>query len=235
MSSRARQKQASRVVREMRARERRRRRTLWTSAVAAIVLLIAGVAGVVAWQASRPGNTAAPAAATEDGTGFAVGTGPVTVEVYFDFLCPSCRRFEEAAAPTLDRYLAEKKITLVYRPIAILDQASTTRYSTRAGAAGACAAERGKLRDFVTAMMARQPAEGTAGLSDDEIVEIGAGAGLTDAGFGECVRGDAYHDWLTGNTEAAAGRGIQSTPTVLVNGERLENPTPERLTAAIAA
>jgi protein-disulfide isomerase len=233
MSSRTRQKQANRVVREMRARQRRRR-TLWTSLLAVAVLLVAGVTGVVSWQLSRPSGAAAPAAATDDGTGFAVGTGPVTVEIYFDFLCPSCRRFEQAAAPTLDRYLAEKKVTLVYRPIAILDEASTTRYSTRAGAAGACAAERGKLHEFVAAMMDRQPAEGTAGLSDDEIVGIGGGVGLTGEDFGACVRGDAYHDWLTSNTEAAAGRGVQSTPTVLVNGARLDNPTPERLTAAIS-
>jgi protein-disulfide isomerase len=233
MSSRTRQKQANRVVREMRARQRRRR-TLWTSLLAVAVLLVAGVTGVVSWQLSRPSGAAAPAAATDDGTGFAVGTGPVTVEIYFDFLCPSCRRFEQAAAPTLDRYLAEKKVTLVYRPIAILDEASTTRYSTRAGAAGACAAERGKLHEFVAAMMDRQPAEGTAGLSDDEIVGIGGGVGLTGEDFGTCVRGDSYHDWLTSNTEAAAGRGVQSTPTVLVNGARLDNPTPERLTAAIS-
>src|SRR5262245_20051393 len=127
MSRRSRQKQASRVVREMRSRQRRRR-TLWTSVIAGAVLLAAGIAGVLTWQASRPNGAAAPAASSRDGTGLTIGNGPVTVEVYFDFLCPACRRFEQTAQPTLDRYLANGKITLVYRPIAILDQASTTHY-----------------------------------------------------------------------------------------------------------
>lgn len=208
---------------------------IWSSVLAATVLLLAGVAGVVAWQAGKPDDTVAPRAASADGLGLPVGTGPVVVEVYLDFLCPACKQFHDAARATLDDYLADGTITLVYRPIAFLDRLTTTGFSTRAAAVAGCAADAGRIEEFVAAMMASQPPEGSAGLSDDEIIQISAEAGLTDAGFVTCVRAGSYLDWVDRTTDAASDRGVTGTPTVFVNGERLELSTIDEFTAAIEA
>lgn len=198
-------------------------------------MLVAAVIGVGMWQASRPVDVTVPTTATADGTGLSVGSGPVTVELYLDFLCPVCKQFHDIAKSTLDGYLADGTVTLVYRPIAILDRLSSTKFSTRAASAAGCASDSGELDAFVTAMMANQPAEGSAGLSDDEMVQIGAGAGLTDADFGQCVRDGTHRDWATANTETATARGVQSTPTVFVDGVRLESVSVSSLVAAIDA
>lgn len=218
-----------------RRRRERRRRAAWVSAVAVAVLLAAGLAGVVAYQASRPADAEVPAAATEDGTGLPVGTGSVTVEIYLDLLCPACRQFEVAARPVLDGYLADGTVTVVYRPIAILDDRTSTEYSTRAGAAAGCAADAGAVAEFVPAMLDRQPAEGSAGLSDDQIVQIGTAAGATSPEFASCVREGTYHDWMARNTDDAFDRGVQGTPMVFVDGEQLEPGGVGDLTAAIEA
>lgn len=218
-----------------RQRRERRQRAVWVSAVAVAVLLAAGLAGVAAFQASRPDDAEVPAAATEDGTGLPVGTGPVTVEIYLDLLCPACRQFDAAARPVLDGYLANGTVTLVYRPIAILDDRTSTEFSTRAGAAAGCAADAGAVAEFMPAMLDRQPAEGSAGLSDDEIVQIGTAAGASSPEFASCVRGDTYHDWMARNTDDAFDRGVQGTPTVFVNGDQLEPRGVADLTAAIDA
>ena len=58
------------------------------------------------------------------------------MDFYLDFLCPICKQFEGDASSTLDDLVARKKITLVYHPIAILDdRTNPAGYSTRAGAA----------------------------------------------------------------------------------------------------
>lgn len=225
------------VQQRLAARQRRahRRRAGWVTAVAAAVLLVAGLAGVGVWQAARPSQVAVPEAATADGAGVAVGTGPVTVELYLDFLCPACRQFDAAARPALDQYLADGTVTLVYRPIAILDQRTTTEFSTRAAAAAGCAADAGTLDEFVAAMMDRQPAEGSAGLSDDEIIQIAATVGVTEPGFDGCVSEGTYRDWVARNTDAAFDRGVQGTPTVYVDGTRLELRGMADLVSAIDA
>ena len=142
MSQATKQKVAAQRAKERRAQEQRRRRTRWLSVVAVAGVVGAGLIGVAQWQASKPTDVAVPVSATADGTGLPVGTGPVTVELYLDFLCPACRQFDAAARPVLDEYLADDAIELVYRPIAILDRVTTTEFSTRAASAAGCAPTR---------------------------------------------------------------------------------------------
>jgi protein-disulfide isomerase len=240
MSKRAGQKQATRMVREQLAAERRRRRTTWTALIAVGVLIIAGLVGWAASAAQRPGpDFAVPAGVTDiggDHSGLHVaGDGPVTVEVYLDFICPACRQFEESAGPALDQLLAENKITLVWHTLGFLDDASTTDYSTRAASAAGCASDGGKLNEYGEALFARQPPEGGSGLSDDELIEIGGPVGLNAPAFAQCVRGLDYRDWVDHVNASAARRGVNATPSVFVDGTLLDRPTVDSLQAAVAA
>lgn len=230
----------NRAARQQRARQAARKAqakhpTQWVSIVAVAGLLAAGMVGIGVWQSGRPADVAAPAAATEDRAGLPVGAGPVTVEVYLDFLCPSCQQFDQVSRPVLDEYVADDVVTLAYRPIAILDARTSTKFSTRAAAAAGCAADGGAVDEFVGELLARQPAPGSAGLSDDEISRIGAAAGLNEASFDQCVRDGDYHDWVVYATDAAADEGVHATPTVLVDGTRLEPLSVPALVEAIDA
>lgn len=222
-----------------RRRQEQRRRAVWIGAVVAAVLVIAVLAGVGIWYVIHSARSddpeRIPSAVTEDGHGVPVGDGPVTVEIYLDFMCPACAQFHGLTQATLDRYLADQTVTIVYRPIAILDRASTTRYSTRSAAASGCAADAGMMEEFVTALLAAQPPQGSAGLSNGEIIEVSAAAGITGSDFASCVREQPYQGWATGNTEAAFRQNVSSTPTVVVDGERLEELSVQGLTDAIDA
>jgi protein-disulfide isomerase len=218
-----------------RQRRERRRRTTIVSVTAVVVLLLAALTGIGVWQASRPADVAIPSTVTMDGAGLPVGTGPVSVEIYLDFLCPACQQFDLASRQVLDGYVEDGTITLVYRPISILDEQTTTRFSTRSAAAAGCAADGGAADEFVAEMMVRQPPAGTPGLSDDQMIEIGAEVGLTTDEFGECVRDGTYRAWVRQSTDAAFERGVRGTPTVFVDGELLEPRTIPGLVQAIEA
>jgi protein-disulfide isomerase len=234
MSSRVKTKQANRIIREQLAAQRRRRRTIIVSVAAAVLLVVAGLVGFVVYLNQKPpAASATPAHTTADGTGIQVSSGPVPVDLYVDYLCPNCKRFEDSAQSTLDDLVAKQKITLVYHPIAILDPSTDPPgYSTRAGSAAGCAADAGKFPEYTKALFARQPAEGSAGLTDDQLVQIGVGIGLTGDGFAQCVRAEKYSAWMAHNTDAAAGKGINGTPTVLVRGKSID-PTSAALLAAV--
>lgn len=234
MSKRAGQKRAAWVVREQLARERRRRRAVWTSVIAVAVLVIGGVIGWGVYASQRYGDYNVPPGATEDGSGIVAGSGPVTVDVYEDFLCPACRLFEEQTGQTLDQLVAEGKARVVYHPIAILDRFSTTRYSTRSAAASGCAAEGGKFREYAKALFANQPPEGGAGLSDDELINLGRTVGLGDD-FASCVRDGKYESWTKHVTDAAGEQGVNATPTIRVAGEDVRDRSPEGIRAAVEA
>jgi protein-disulfide isomerase len=172
-----------------------------------------------------------PAGATPEGDGVVVGDGPVPVDAYIDFLCPFCRRFELASGAALAAMVTAHRISLAYHPMNFLDQASTTQYSTRAAASSGCAADQGRFPDYMHALFANQPPEGSAGLSDAELVALGQEAGLT-AGFADCVAQGTYLDWPPYVTARAAAAGVEATPTVLVAGIAVPAET-ETIAAAV--
>jgi protein-disulfide isomerase len=204
---------------------------LLAAAVTVALLLVAGISGWYLYQTQRPDRTGAvPASA--DGAGVKVGTGPVRVDVYLDFICPACKAFEERAAGTLDQLVRSGKVTIVYHPLAYLDQQSTTGYSSRSAAASGCAADAGKFVEYAGALYDRQPAEGGPGLTDDDLVELAKQAGIDPSAFGTCVRDGRYAGWVDGVTEQAARGAITGTPTIKVN-QRQVDPAPEAITAAV--
>jgi protein-disulfide isomerase len=174
-----------------------------------------------------------PAGVTSAGDGVVIGAGPVTVDAYIDFLCPFCRQFELASAGTLASLVADGQISLVYHPMNFLDEASTTRYSSRAAASAGCASDGGRFLEYVHALFVSQPPEGGAGLSDAELIEIGRSVGLPGPAFESCVPSGRYLDWPPYVTEVATARGVGATPTVLVNGVQVP-PSGEAIAVAVA-
>jgi protein-disulfide isomerase len=115
MSSRKGRNEAKRVVQEQLAKERRRKRTVLTSAIAIAVLVVGGLIGwaVAAGQQNDPKALTTPSVAVDQGTGFAVGTGPVKIDIYEDFICPICGQFEKQAGSTIAGLVAAGKVTVV--------------------------------------------------------------------------------------------------------------------------
>lgn len=230
-------KQANRVVHEQQVKERRRR-TVWISAAAALGLIVAGLIGWQVMRSQRTADFATPAGVNDvggDRAGIAVaGGGPVVVEVYLDFLCPACKQFETTTQPTIDQLVSAGKISLVWHPLGFLNASSVPPgYSTRAANAAACSANEGKIGDYGINLFGVQPPEGSAGLTDDQLIELGGPLGLNAPSFAQCVRGGAYRPWVSNVNDQAAERGVISTPTVYVNGTKLAENTPQALLAAV--
>ncbi|GAA1809075.1 thioredoxin domain-containing protein [Luedemannella flava] len=233
MSSRAKSKQANQVVRAQLAREDRKRRLRIVMLIAGAVIVVAGFIGWGVWSSQKSTKATTPVNATAGGVGLPVGGagGKAKVELYVDFMCPACKAFEQAAGPTLNEMMAAGRAEVILHPVAILDDASTTNYSTRASAAAGCASDGGKLNEYATALYAQQPPEGGDGLPDDQLIQIGRDVGLSDT-FAQCVTGGTYLTWVPKVTAAASERGLRGTPTAFVNDKQIES-TVEALTAAV--
>jgi protein-disulfide isomerase len=245
---------SSRSAREDRARrvaaaraqaeraQRRRRTAVLAGSVVAVLVVVVGVGILV--QARRVENqrASATAAAVPGGTSgttnqdVVVGQAhaPVTVTLYEDFQCPICRDFERQSGSTLRSLVDHGTVRLVYRPIAILDRFSTTRYSTRALSSVGCVLNTrpGAFPAYHDLLFARQPAENSAGLPDAELTRLAKQAG---ADVGPCVSAQRYAGWASRVTDQASKDGVQGTPTVEVNGTVLQDFSPQSLRAAVSA
>jgi protein-disulfide isomerase len=241
---------ASRETREAKAAERRaaaakaearRRNGIITAVVAVVVLVVVGFYVVI--QNNNSSQTSSRSSASPKNTtgqanqSILVGSPSATVVVnlYEDFQCPVCKQFEETSGPVLLTYLNQQQIKLNYRPIAFLDSASTTQYSTRALNSAGCVVDTklDAFQEYHRLLFQNQPPEGSAGLPNSKLIELAAQAGAGDVSA--CVNDQTYKSWTVRVTDQASKDGVNGTPTVQVNGQTLQNPTPQTLKAAIDA
>ena len=174
---------------------------------------------------------AIPANGTPTATDESKLTASANIVVYLDYLCPFCNQFETTNASTIKNLVQSAFATVEIHPIAILDKSSLgTRYSSRAANAAACVANftPDLYYDVNSALFAQQPKEGTAGLTNDQLVTLVQGAGVTSQNVVDCIKAETFKDWVTAATKRAlAGplpnatdgtANVAGTPTVLVNG-----------------
>jgi protein-disulfide isomerase len=233
-------RQAAEALRRQQAAEARRRKIVFGVAIGAAVVLIGGLLAVGIWSnRDVEYEVTEPSAAVTDTYGIQLGSGPVEVDLYIDYMCPACNQFESTYAADIQSWLDEGSVTVNYHPLAILDRLSQgTEYSSRSAAAAVCAADVGEQEflDYTLALYANQPAENTRGLTDDQLVEIGLDANL-GSDWSSCVEDETYRGWVQeGNASATGEQGVTATPTAKVNGEVVENSAfGEAVQAAIDA
>ena len=91
--------------------------------------------------------------------------------------------------------------------------------SVRAARASECAAEQGKFREYHEAVFRAVDSQGSDALSEDSLLGLVTETGLAMDPFIGCVVDQRSLEVLRGDVENALGLGIQSIPTIIVNGE----------------
>jgi protein-disulfide isomerase len=198
--------------------------------VIAVVVVAVLVGGIVLYvRSSSSGAAVTPTyTATASGAVVTAGTGKPTIDVYEDFLCPNCEIFEKAYGNEIVSALNEGKMTVRFHTIAILDsRTNPAGYSTRAANAALCAVPAGIYPAYRQKLFANQPAEGSAGLTDNQLVQLGTQLGAK-GDFAACVTGARNASAVTAATQKAVTNpalqtdGLFGTPTVVANGAMVD-------------
>ncbi|ANY06526.1 DsbA family protein [Pseudonocardia sp. HH130630-07] len=198
-----------------------------------VVVAFAALVGVGVFWNNQPKELVVPANATAQGVSTGNAQAPAKIDVYVDFQCPACKQFQEASGQTLDELRDSGQAQINYHPIAILDRVSPDRFSSRAAAAAGCVAEAGAFPEWEKLMYANQPTEGDPGLTTEQMAQLAQQAGA-QGDVAACIEDERFEPWAEGLTQQAFEAGIQSTPTIRVNGQNLENPVPDEIRRAVA-
>ncbi|HEY5981674.1 MAG TPA: thioredoxin domain-containing protein [Microlunatus sp.] len=226
-----------RVLAEQQAAQRRRERRLLAGVVGAIVVvLVAAGIGFQAWRTHRAPDagtlTPGPSVPVTIVDGQPVSWGspgaPVTVDLYEDFHCPHCAEFEEEYGQVLADAQAAGTIRLRIFPMSFIDAGSTA-----AANAFACAAEAGFGESYYTGLFANH----TLDWSDSQLVQLAerAHGSPVPAEFSTCVSQRSHAGWVDSINTAAATAGVDGTPTMFLDGSRIdiEALNPDSLTTKI--
>lgn len=189
----------------------------------AVVVVLVAIGGLVVFlnnQATAPGVAPKSDIINEETGAISFGDGEDEVDTFVDFMCPICGDFESQYGEELQTAAANNQITLNIHPVSILDRYSqNTKYSTRAASAMYCVAAEApdSALAFFNALFTNQPEENSVGLSDDELASLADQAGAGAAA--KCIADGTYKNFVASQTTS---HDIKGTPTVEVNGKRLD-------------
>ena len=148
---------------------------------------------------------------------------PVTLVEFSDFQCPFCLR----VAPTLRKIRATygDKVRIVWKDFP-LTQIHPQAF--KAGEAGQCAAEQGKFWEFHDQVFANQQA-----MMPDDLKRYAAGVGVDATKFNSCLDSSKHAEVIRNGVAQGTRLGVNSTPTVFVNGRRVSGAQPYEVFAGI--
>ncbi|MBT1018590.1 thioredoxin domain-containing protein [Canibacter sp. lx-72] len=269
---RAQAREQARVAREASVkREKRKRFLIKGSVVLGVIAVLTTVALVVTFSL-QPGAIAAPqnmatggtiftkdlkvketGKLNEDGTfkatEFDASKRPVSVRVFADFMCPVCGSFESTYGKMLEQYTGSGDIEMEFYVLNFLDSFSSgTKYSSRSANAFACVVNEqpDKAYAYQKKLLEVQPKEGTAGLTDQQLLDYAIEIGTEKTPeLLDCINKRTFVNFIDKATKQVLQEGvlglaegevltvprgeprpadqpqrISSTPTVIVNGKQ---------------
>lgn len=206
-------------------------------------LLIVGFVAINQLGARASGTLSDPGiaypAALIDGRTIGKADAPVTLEVWEDFQCPVCAKHSLSVEPILvQQYVTAGTLRIVHRDLAFLGRGGADDESKLAASGAVCAVAQGRYWDYAHWIYNNQDGENAGGFRRDRLKQIAEAAGLDVSGWDACLNDAATIQEVAASTTTGVGQGINSTPTMYINGTRLDPAgykTPQELGSLIEA
>ncbi|MGO1481901.1 MAG: DsbA family protein [Brachybacterium sp.] len=234
------------TLRKQRQAELKRQRTVRTVVIAAITvvaLVLAAGVGLLIYRSMQPaGPVATPEGMSAEQPYLALGapedSGAPVVEVHLDFMCPPCGGFEEINSEDLATMVENEEASVRVVPRRFMDPQSTSGdFSSRAANAlvSVYADDPANALAFQKLVFANQPAQGTEGLSNEQLWAF-----AEEVGASEQVQADidakTYQPWVRQVAEPHGEETGGGTPYVEIDGTTYEEwSTPGALREAVQA
>jgi protein-disulfide isomerase len=180
---------------------------LWTQPDTAVAQPAAGGGEVPIGELMTPGPLGDQAQGAAN--------APVTIIEYASMTCPHCAAFHETTYPELKKkYIDTGKVRFIFREFPLDQLAAAAFMLARCGA---------KERYFpMVETLFQQQRTWAVQRPLQPLMAIGKQAGLSEAGFNECLKNQQVLDGIENVRQRAANKfNVQSTPTFFVNGKQL--------------
>jgi protein-disulfide isomerase len=147
---------------------------------------------------------------------------PVTIVEFTDYQCPSCAKAQPVIEKLVQEYGAQVKLVVRSFPLAQHPNAY------KAAEAAEAAFEQGKYWEYSSLLIQNQSA-----LETSKLKEYATRVGMDRSSFDTALDSGKYADRVQRDIQEGIGFGINSTPSVFVNGRQVMDKSYEALKAAI--
>jgi protein-disulfide isomerase len=143
---------------------------------------------------------------------------PITIIEYASLTCPHCAEFNKEVMPELKaKYIETGKAKLIYRDFP-LDQ-----WALRASILARCAPP-DRYFSFIDVLFQNQVTWATAKDPMAALEKIGKLGGVSSEKFSACMQDRSLDDAVMAQAKRGQDDGVQGTPTIQVNGKKIDNP-----------
>ncbi len=176
----------------------------------------------------------------ENGKGVGNPAAKIEITVYEDFQCPACKEYTTSIEPQLlqSSYITDGQVYYEFKQFPFLDSQSVSKESHQAANASMCALAQGKFWDYHDILFANQTGENVGAYTDKRLVAFAESLGLDMTAFNKCFKADQYSAEIEQDYQEGVSLGVNSSPTVLLNGKEItpgQIPTYAQIQAAIEA
>ncbi len=155
---------------------------------------------------------ALPAAIPVTGQTMGQANAPVTVTEWGDYNCPHCQEFARSVEPSLvSQYVEPGKVKFEFRDFPFLGDSAT-----RAAEAASCAADQNAFWQYHDTLYLNQSS--TNAFTDARLKQIAATLGLNASTFNTCLDSGSKAQTVDQSKQDAQKLGVNSTPSLFVNG-----------------
>jgi len=172
--------------------------------------------------ATTPVPLSLDAAALQQARGNAMGPedAPVLVYEFADFQCPACAQFSTFGHPLIKERLVDEGIVRFVRYDFPLVRAHP--HAFLASRAARCAGDQGRYWEYHDVLYGRQPTWSPTRDPSGEFIDYSELVGIDRRAFQQCLRSDQHAEEVTRNLMLGESLGVNGTPTLMVNGERIQ-------------
>ena len=192
----------------------RPRRTL---KVAAVVLIAAVAVGALIWLGQPSGSNMPPITAAYSGKVMGDPNATSIIEEYGDFQCVACRTYALGPGRQLEESIvAQGQAKLIWHDMAFLGPESFW-----AAEGASCASDQGRFWDYHHKLYSEQGAPNSGAFSKPNLKRYASDVKLDRTQFDACLDGGKYIAQIVADTRAAQQRGVNSTPTLFINDQKV--------------
>ena len=196
-----------------------------------LIAVILAVASGNGGAASEPPDYSGVPSAWQNRNTLGDPEAPVTVQAWEDFRCPACAAFNQRVKPGLvDNYIVGGKVKLEFHHFPLQQHEPG---ASLAAQASECAADQGQFWPYHDRVF-QATSSGPSAFLMERLIDYAVELKLDGDTFTSCLTNQSHLPIISQSLQAARAAGHNSTPTVLVNGVRVDNPLDyEAVSAAI--
>jgi len=195
-------------------RSKQKKQDLWVILIIS-VFAIAIVGMIVLSKLPKVVTPTESAKYMADGLNMGDPNAPVKVIEFADFQCPYCQLYWQQVEPTIiTKYIVTNQVYYTYAPMAFLGQESVD-----SAEAAYCANDQGKFWEYRDMLYANHTGENVGDYTQAKLLAFAKKLNLDYAAFESCLTTNKYQQQVDDANTFASNLGVNSTPTLSVNGQ----------------